>query len=93
MAEQYKTHRDKYVTYFTNIIRNVDVYLQEDQLAHTRQSLLLVTVPTYLPNNYELEQNDAQHIERAVQAETKEAEHEMIVIMSENQNNNSMHSF
>ena len=60
MAEEYKSHRNKYITYFTNIVRHVDVYLQEDQLTHTRLGFSLVTVPTYLPNNYEFEQNDAQ---------------------------------
>ena len=89
MTEQYKFNRSKYVTYFTNIVRHIDVYLQEDQLTHTKLGFPLVTVPTYLPNNYELEQNDLCCMENAVYAETKEAECEMLVIMNEDQHNNN----
>ena len=92
MAKQYKTHRNKNVTCFTNIVGHVDVYFQDDQLTCTRLSFPPATVPTYLPNNYELEQNNTQYIENVVYAETKEAEHEMLIIMNENQHNNLIHS-
>ena len=92
MAEQYKANRSKYITYFTNTVRHVDVYLQEDQLTHTRLGFPLVTVPMYLPNNYELEQKDVQCIENAVYSQTKEAECKMLIIMNEDQHNNSNHS-
>ena len=87
MIEQYKANRTKYVTHFTNIVRHIDVYLQEDQLMHTRLAFPPVSVPIYLPNNYEFEQNDICHIENAVYGETREAEHEMLVFMEENQSN------
>ena len=87
MAEQYISSRMKYVTYFTNIIRHIDVYLQEDQLTHTRLGFPLVSVPTYLLNQYELEQNDVHHIENAVHTETREAECEMKVIMDKDHHN------
>ena len=83
MIEQCKANRTKYITYFTNIMRHIDVYFQEDQLMHTSLGFPLVPVPIYLPNNYELEQNDVQWIENAVYAETREAECEMLVIMEE----------
>ena len=77
MAEQYRSSRMKYVTYFTNIIRHIDIYLQEDQLTHTRYGFPVVTVPTYLTNQYKLEKNDIHHFGNAVHAETKEAQCEM----------------
>ena len=85
----------KYVAYFTNIIRHIDVYIQEDQLTCTRLGFPLVPVPTYLPNQYELEQNGIQHIKNAVHAETREAECEMQVIMDgdhHNQTQSSVHT-
>ena len=81
MAEQYRSSHTKYVTYFTNINRHIDVYLQEDQLTHTRYGFPLVPFPTYVPNQYKLEQTDVHHIENAVHEETKKAECEMQVIM------------
>ena len=71
----------------TNVIRHIDVYSQEDQLTHTRFGFPLIPVPTYLPNQYKLEQNDICHIENAVHAETREAEHKMQVIMDEDHHN------
>ena len=87
----------KYVSYFSNIVRNIDVYLQEDQLMCTRLGFPLVPVPMYLPSNYELEQNDVRCIENAVYAEAREAEHKMLIIMNEPKDqhdnaNASMHS-
>ena len=92
MIDQYKTNRTKYVTYFTNIVRHMDVYFQEDQLTHTKLGFPLVPVPTYLPSNYELEQNDVCCIENAVHMETREVEHEMMIIMEESRSNNTNHS-
>ena len=51
MGEQYRTSRGKYVTYFTNFVCNIDVYLQEDQLVYIRSGLLILPVPTYMSNN------------------------------------------
>ena len=89
MAQQYKANRAKYVTYFTNIVRHIDCNLQEDQLTCTRLGFPLVSVPTYLPNQYELEQNDMHCIDKAVHAETREAEHDMQVIMDKDHHNNT----
>ena len=73
-------------------MRHIDVYLQEDQLTCTRLDFPLVSVPMYLPNNYKLEQNDVHCIENSVYAESRETEHEMLVIMNENHHNNSNQS-
>ena len=73
-------------------MRHIYNYFQEDQLIHTRLAFPLVPVPTYLPNNYELEENDVHCIENTVYTETREAEHEMMVIMEENRSNNTNHS-
>ena len=74
MIEQYRVSRNKYVTNFTDIVRHLNVYFQEDQLMHTKIGFSLVPVPTYLPGNYELEQNDVHLIENRVYTETRDVE-------------------
>ena len=54
MSNTYKNNIDKYTCYFTSVVRNIDVYLQEDQLMHTKCGFQLVPVPTYLPTSEEL---------------------------------------
>ena len=66
---------------------NIDVYFQEEKLTCTRHGFPLVPVPTYLPNQYELEQNDICRIENAVYADSREAECEMQVIINEDHHN------
>ena len=59
MAEQYNLSRDKYINYFTQIVWNIEIFLQEDQLMHTKAGFFLVPVPGYLPNSNDLEQTNA----------------------------------
>ena len=66
MADTYRANIDRYTSYFTSIVRNIDVYLQEDQLMHTRCGFPLVPILTYLPTSYELGQSEVCHIEDAV---------------------------
>ena len=54
--------RDKYFNYFTQIMWNIDIFLQEDQLMHTKAGFSLVPVPGYLPNSNDLEQRNADQI-------------------------------
>ena len=54
MTDTYKSNIEWYMNYFTNVIRNIDVYLEEDQLIHTKCGFPLVPVQTYLPTSYEL---------------------------------------
>ena len=56
MTEKYQNNTDRYIKYYTNIIRQIDIYLQEDKLKHTKQGLPLVPATSYLPNMYELGQ-------------------------------------
>ena len=50
MSDKYQNNIDRYIGYYTNIIRHVDIFLQEDQLMHTRLGFPLVPMPSYLPN-------------------------------------------
>ena len=59
MAEQYNHSHDKYISYFTQIVQNIDIFLQEDQLMHTKVGFSLVPVPGYLPSSNDLEQTNA----------------------------------
>ena len=54
MTKKYQNNTNRYIKYYTNIIRQIDIYLQEDQLKHTNLGFLLVPATSYLPNMYEL---------------------------------------
>ena len=58
MAEQYNHSHDKYINYFTQIVHNIDIILQEDQLMHTKAGFSLFPVPGYLPSGNDLEQTN-----------------------------------
>ena len=99
MADMYRINIDRYTKYFTSIVRNIDVYLQEGQLMHTRCGFLLVPIPTYLPTNHKLGQSNVHCIKDAVYSEARHVEQEMLIIMEECQDDNphdlsnaSMHS-
>ena len=62
MSDTYKGNKDKYTGYFSSVVRNIDIYLQEDQLIHTKCGFPLVPVPTYLPTSKELGQSTVYHI-------------------------------
>ena len=85
MSEKYQSNIDRYIGYYTNIIQHIDVFLQEDQLMHTRLGFPLVPVLTYLPNMYELEHNNIRKIDDTASAEVRRVENEMMVIMEEHQ--------
>ena len=81
MAEQYNHSRDKYINYFTQIVQNNDIFLQEDQLMHTKAGFSLVPVPGYLPNSNDLEQTNADQIIQTANEEVTSTNREMQVIM------------
>ena len=81
MVEQYNHSCDKYVNYFTQIVWNIDIFLQEDQLMHTKAGFSQVPVPGYLPSSYDLEQTDADQIIQMVNEEVASTNKEMQVIM------------
>ena len=81
VADQYTVSRDKYFTYFTQIVQNINIFLQEDQLMRTKASFSLVPVPGYLPNSNDLEQRNADQISQTVCHEVNTITREMQVIM------------
>ena len=81
MMDQYTLSRDKYFNYFSQIIQNIDIFLQEDQLMHTKAGFSLVPVPGYLPNNNELEHRNADQIYQTARDEVNKITREMQVIM------------
>ena len=78
---QYTLSRDKYFHYFQQIVWNIDIFLQEDQLMHTKAGFSLVPVPGYLPNSNDLEQRNADQISQTVCHEVNTITREMQVIM------------
>ena len=99
MTERYQNNTDRYIKYYTNIIRQIDIYLQEDQLLCTKQGFPLVPVPSYLPNMCELGHNDVRQIDDRASTEVRRVENKMMVIMQEHQereqhdiSHNSFHS-
>ena len=81
MTNTYQNNINKYTSYFTSVIRNIDIYLQEDQLAHTRGGLPILPVPTYLSTGKELSKSSIHRIEDIANQEVKSVEHEMLNIM------------
>ena len=81
MAEQYNLSCDKYINYFTQIVQNIDIFLQEEQLMHTKAGFSLVPVPGYLPNSNDLEQKNADQIIQTANDEVNSISKEMQVIM------------
>ena len=81
MAEQYNHSCDKYINYFTQIVQNIDIFLQEDQLMYTKAGFSLVPVPGYLPSSNDLEQTDTDQIIQTVNEKVTSTNKEMQVIM------------
>ena len=81
MAEQYNLSHDKYINYFMQIVQNIDIFLQEDQLMHTKAGFSIVPVPGYLPSSSDLEQTNADQIIQTVNEEVPSTNKEMQVIM------------
>ena len=99
MSEKYQSNINRYIRYYTNIIRQIDIFLQEDQLKHTKLGFPLVPAPSYLPNMYELGHSDVRKIDDIASTEVRRVENEMVVIMQEHQekeqqniSHNSFHS-
>ena len=85
MTEKYQNNTDRYIKYYTDIIRQIDIYLQEDQLKCTKQCLPLVPAPSYLANMYELGHSGVRQIDNRASTEVRRVENEMMVIMQEQQ--------
>ena len=85
MSEKYQSNIDRYITYYTNIIRHIDIFLQKDKLMHKKLGFLLVPAPSYLPNMYELGHSDVRKINDTASTEVRRVENEMMVIMEEHQ--------
>ena len=81
MAEQYNLSHNKYTNYFSQIVRNIDIFLQEDQLMCTKAGFSLVPVPGYLPNSNDLEQKNTDQIIQTASDEVTTISREMQVIM------------
>ena len=81
MAEQYNLSHDKYINYFSQIVQNIDIFLQKDQLMHTKAGFSLVPVPGYLPNSNDLEQKNADQIIQTANDEVNLISKEMQVVM------------
>ena len=47
MPDKYKSNIDQYSKYYSEIIHHIDIFLQEDQLMHTKLGFPLIPVPSY----------------------------------------------
>ena len=91
MSDKYQSNFEQYTRYYSEIIHCIDIFLQEDQLMHTKLGFPLVPVPSYLPNMHELECSDVRKIEDTAFAEARRVESEMLVIMDKLQENEEQH--
>ena len=83
MSDKHQSNIVQYTRYYSQLIRYIDIFLQEDQLMHTKLGFPLVPVPSYLPNMHELECSDVRKIESTAFTEARRVESEMLVIMDE----------
>ena len=83
MTNTFQININKYTGYFTSVVRNIDIYLQEDQLMRMKCGFPLVPVPTYLPMSKELTQSSVCCIEDAANWEVRSVQWEMLAIMEE----------
>ena len=81
MAEQYNHSHVKYINYFMQIVCNINRFLQEDQLMHTKVGFSLVPVPGYLPNSNDLEQTNVDQIIQTANEKVTSTNREIQVIM------------
>ena len=91
MSDKYQSNIEWYTRYYSDLVRCIDIYLQEDQLMHTKLGFPLVPVPSYLTNIYELEYRDVRNIEDTALTEVRWVESEMLVIMDELQEKQNQH--
>ena len=63
MSDKYQSNIKQYTRYYSDLIRCIDIFLQGDQLMHTKLGFPLVPVLSYLPNMHELECSDVRKIE------------------------------
>ena len=91
MSDKYQSNIKWYTRYYSDLVRCIDIYLQEDQLMHTKLGFPLVSVLSYLTNMHELECRDVRNIEDTAFAEVRWVESEMLVIMDELQENQNQH--
>ena len=71
MSDKYQSNIEWYTSYYSDLIRCIDIFLQEDQLMCTKLGFPLVPVPSYLPNMHELECSDVRKIEDTAFAEAR----------------------
>ena len=81
MSGTYRSNIDKYTGYFSSVVRNIDIYLQEDQLMQTKCGFPLVPVPTYVPQVHKLGENTVCHIEDTANSEVRRVKQEMLNVM------------
>ena len=91
MSDKYQSNIEWYTRHYSDLIRCIDIYLQEDQLMHTKLGFPLVPVPACLPNMHELEYSNVRYIEDTAFTEVRRVESGMLVIMDELQENQEQH--
>ena len=91
MSDKYQSNIEWCTKYYSDFIRCIDIYLQEDQLMHTKLGFPLVPVPSSLPNMHELECSDVRNIKGYSIPEVRWVESEILVIMDELQENQEQH--
>ena len=55
MSDKCQSNIEWYTRYYSDLIKHIDIFLQEDQFMCTKLGFPLVPVPSYLPNMHELE--------------------------------------
>ena len=88
LASKYKVKQAEQASYYERIIRNIDVFLQMDQVCHIHEGLPQVPSPRYVPSRDELKNDNIRHILQSAHGDMDLADKETQIIHLEFVNEN-----
>ena len=82
-AAEIRSRQSEQAAYYENIIKNIDIVLQLDQVAHIHEGLPQVPSPRYIPSQVELENDNIRLMLQAAHGDADISDKEMQIIHME----------
>ena len=79
-AAEYRSKQVEQASYYEKVVRNIDIVLQMDQVAHIHEGLPQVPSPRYIPTQDELENDNTRFILQSVHGDVDVTDKEMQII-------------
>ena len=83
LSAEYRSKQTEQASYYEKIIRNIDIVLQMDQVAHICEGLPQVPSPRYTPSQDELENDNIRFILQSACGDADVTDKEMQIIHRE----------